>query len=72
VQYANYLISDRVLFGSDYPVIQPDRWLRDWEEVGFRPEVRRAILFDNANRLLKLGLEYTGAEFAPSGGGAAS
>jgi len=67
VQYANYLISDRVLFGSDYPVIQPDRWLRDWEEVGFRPEVRRAILFDNANRLLNLGLEYTGPEFTPAG-----
>ncbi|MCE7928747.1 MAG: amidohydrolase [Chloroflexi bacterium CFX7] len=59
-QYANFLISDRVLFGSDYPVIQPDRWLRDWNEVGFRDEVRRGILFDNANRLLGLNLEYTG------------
>lgn len=60
IQYANFLISDKVLFGSDYPVIQPDRWLRDWNEVGFRDEVRRRILFDNANRLLGLNLQYTG------------
>jgi predicted TIM-barrel fold metal-dependent hydrolase len=60
IQYANFLISDRVLFGSDYPVMQPDRWFRDWDQVGFRDEVRKGILFDNANRLLSLDLEYTG------------
>ncbi len=60
VQYANFLISDRVMFGSDYPLLQPDRWFRDFPEVGFREEVRRGIVFDNANRLLKLGLDYTG------------
>lgn len=60
IQYANFLISDRVLFGSDYPVIQPDRWLKDWKEVSFRDEVRRGILFDNANRLLGLDLTYSG------------
>jgi len=60
IQYANFLISDRVLFGSDYPVIQPDRWLKDWKEVSFRDEVRRGILFENANRLLGLDLTYSG------------
>lgn len=54
VQYANTLIQDKVLFGSDYPVITPERWLRDFEQAGFRDEVRRKILFDNAARLLGL------------------
>ncbi|XRQ09869.1 amidohydrolase family protein, partial [Actinomadura welshii] len=33
VQYANTLLRDRVLFGSDFPVITPDRWLRDFAEL---------------------------------------
>lgn len=54
IQYANTLIKDKVMFGSDFPVFSPDRWLRDWEEVAFRDEVRPKILLENAKRLLKL------------------
>lgn len=54
VQYANTLLKDRVLFGSDYPLITPDRWMKDFLEAGFRPEVHQAILKDNAVRLLGL------------------
>jgi hypothetical protein len=55
VQYANTLLKDRILFGSDYPLITPDRWIKDFREAGFRPEVQPLILKDNAVRLLKLG-----------------
>lgn len=55
VQYANTLLKDRVLFGSDYPLITPDRWMKDFEEAGFRDEVKPLILKGNAMRLLKLG-----------------
>jgi hypothetical protein len=54
VQYANRLLQDKVLFGSDYPAIQPERWLRDFEAADFKEEVRQKILLDNARRLLKL------------------
>jgi uncharacterized protein len=54
VQYANTLLKDRVLFGSDYPMITPDRWLRDFEEADFKDEVRPLILKENAARFLKL------------------
>ena len=57
VHYANTMIPDKVLFGTDYPLITPERWLRDFEAAPFRDEVRGKILFDNANRLLNLGLE---------------
>jgi predicted TIM-barrel fold metal-dependent hydrolase len=54
VQYANTLLKDRILFGSDFPLISPDRWLKDFDEVGFKPDVKPLILKENAKRLLKL------------------
>ncbi|MGE0799589.1 MAG: amidohydrolase family protein [Lautropia sp.] len=54
VQYANTLLRDRVLFGSDFPLITPERWLRDFEQAGFRDEVKPLILKENAVRLLGL------------------
>lgn len=43
-----------MLFGSDFPLITPDRWPKDFAEVGFKDEVRPLILKENAKRLLKL------------------
>jgi len=54
VQYANTLLKDRMLFGSDWPLISPDRWIKDFEEAGFRDEVKPLILKSNAMRLLQL------------------
>ncbi len=55
VHYANSLLQDKVLFGSDYPVITPDRWLSDFEELDMKPHVRPKILKENAVTLLGLG-----------------
>jgi uncharacterized protein len=54
VRYANTQLRDRVLFGSDYPMITPDRWLADFEQADFKDEVRPLILKENAARLLGL------------------
>ena len=54
IQYANTQLRDRVLFGSDFPLITPDRWLRDFEQAPFKDEVRPLILKENAARLLGL------------------
>jgi uncharacterized protein len=54
VQYANTLLKRKVLFGSDYPVITPDRWLADFEKIDIRPDVRPLILKENAARLFGL------------------
>jgi predicted TIM-barrel fold metal-dependent hydrolase len=51
VHYANSLIQDRVLFGTDWPVIPIDRWMREFEELPFKDTVRQKILKDNARRL---------------------
>jgi predicted TIM-barrel fold metal-dependent hydrolase len=55
VQYANTLLRHKVLFGSDFPVITPDRWLADFEKLSIKPEVRPLILKENAAKLLGLG-----------------
>jgi uncharacterized protein len=54
VQYANTLIKNKVLFGSDHPMITTDRWLADFANAAFRDEVRPLILKENAARLLGL------------------
>jgi uncharacterized protein len=54
VRYANSLLQDKVLFGSDYPLITPDRWLADFGKLDIKPQVRPKILKDNAVRVLKL------------------
>jgi hypothetical protein len=54
VQYAKTLAQGKVLFGSDYPVISPERWLTDFDALGFDEAVRRKVLIDNARRLLNL------------------
>jgi hypothetical protein len=55
VQYANTLLKHKVLFGSDYPLITPDRWMADFEKIAIRDEVRPLILKENALRLFGLG-----------------
>jgi hypothetical protein len=54
IQYANTLLRTKVLFGSDYPVITPDRWLADFEKLDIKDEVRPLIVKENAVRLLQL------------------
>jgi predicted TIM-barrel fold metal-dependent hydrolase len=45
----------QTLFGSDYPLITPDRWLDDFADLELDPEVTSAILKENAMLLLDLG-----------------
>ena len=43
-----------MLFGSDFPLIQPDRWIKDFLDAGFKPEVHELILKQNAVRALNI------------------
>ena len=51
VQYANTIIQDKVLFGSDWPAIKLEVWLEDFEQLPIKPEVRQKIMLDNAKKL---------------------
>jgi predicted TIM-barrel fold metal-dependent hydrolase len=54
VQYINTRLRTKMLFGSDFPLIAPDRWLADFEKLPIRDEVRPLVLKENAARLLGL------------------
>ncbi len=54
VHYANSLIQDRVLFGTDWPVIGIDRWLGEFADLPIKDSVRPKILKENARRLLSI------------------
>ena len=51
-QHANHGLGHKFLFGSDYPLIPPARWLGAFAEAGFKPEIHQAILRDNAFGLM--------------------
>lgn len=54
VRAAGGLLREKVLFGTDYPLITPERWLADFAELGVDPALHRAILKDTTARLLGL------------------
>ena len=54
VKYVNSRISDKALFGSDWPGITSDRWIAEFAELGIKPEVHRKVMLDNALRVLGL------------------
>jgi len=54
IQYANSLLKKKMLFGSDYPMITPDRWLADFSAINIKEVVRPLILKENAMRLFGL------------------
>ncbi len=55
VRQLSTLLRSKVLFGSDFPVLTPDRWMASFDELGVKDEAKPLILKDNAARLLGLG-----------------
>jgi len=54
VKYANSILKKKVLFGSDWPMISPEKWLGAFENIDIKDELRPDILKNNAARLLGL------------------
>lgn len=54
INETNTRLQDKVLFGSDFPYLPPDRWLAGFDQLQIREEVRPKILLENAKRILRL------------------
>lgn len=54
VHYCNSWGQDKVLFGTDWPVIDPERAMRDVAELELRPEPLRKLLRGNAEKVFGL------------------
>ncbi|HVW17261.1 MAG TPA: amidohydrolase family protein [Solirubrobacteraceae bacterium] len=54
VHYANSLLRERVLFGTDWPALSPERWIAEFDKLDVKEEVRPLVLKENAVRMLGL------------------
>ncbi|MFC4408500.1 amidohydrolase family protein [Haloarchaeobius iranensis] len=54
LHYAKTLLKDKVMFGTDYPMLDPQKWLHQFAELDFPEEVQRKILWENAEEFLGL------------------
>ncbi|MFC8181419.1 amidohydrolase family protein [Rhodococcus sp. NPDC057297] len=54
VRNINSLLKHKALFGSDFPVLTPDRWIKDFAELGIKDEVVPLIMKENAIGVLGL------------------
>src|ERR1700744_4426808 len=52
MRYINSILQDKMLFGSDWPVITPDRWLSDFAKLDIREEIRPKVMKANARKIL--------------------
>ena len=55
IRAASGMLRHKVLFGTDYPLITPQRWLDDFAALEVRPEAVPLILKGNAVQVLGLG-----------------
>lgn len=53
VRAANSRLQDKVLFGTDYPLITPQKWFGAFEKLELKDEVRPKILKANATELFR-------------------
>jgi hypothetical protein len=56
LHYAGTVLKEKVMFGTDYPMIRPGRWLGQFEEyTDYSDAVQRKLLWENAEAFLGLG-----------------
>ena len=54
VHYANSYGKHKVLFGTDWPVIDPERAVQEIDDLGFRDDAKQMLMRDNALRVFNL------------------
>ena len=54
IREANSRLRHKVLFGSDFPYLKPDEWIREFDKLHIRDGVRPDLLIENAKKVLGL------------------
>ncbi len=47
-------LKNKVLFGSDFPAIDPEMWVQEFKSLGYPKEVEDKVLFGNAKKILQI------------------
>ena len=64
VRYLDSYGRDKVLFGTDWPVIDPERAVKEIDELKLRPQTMQKLMRDNALRVFRLPASATAAKAA--------
>jgi len=70
MRYANSVMPEKFLYGSDFPLLDPDRWLAEFSRFELKDGVREAIMYGNACRLL--GIDPSRFALPPTAGSPAN
>jgi predicted TIM-barrel fold metal-dependent hydrolase len=54
IPYINGILKNKMLFGSDFSVLTPDRWIEDFGRIGIKPEVLLLVMKQNFIKFLGL------------------
>ncbi|AFK21502.2 amidohydrolase (plasmid) [Haloferax mediterranei ATCC 33500] len=55
LHYAKTVLQDKVMFGTDYPMIRPEQWFESFDDhFDASDEVKRKLLWENAEEFLEL------------------
>ena len=54
-RFMNSVLKDQILYGTDWPTMDHQRTLKEWREMGLKPEVLERLLAGNARALIKHG-----------------
>jgi predicted TIM-barrel fold metal-dependent hydrolase len=54
VHYARTILKNKVMFGTDWPLITVERWMKEFDEYGFDDKTKRKIYLENALKVLKI------------------
>ena len=59
VHNINTLVQDKAFFGTDFPMMTPERWLNEFRELPLKDTVRPKILLHNAAKFLGIEVPST-------------
>ena len=51
-RFINSVLKDQILYGTDWPVMDHQRTLGEWREMGLKPEVLENLLVSNSISLI--------------------
>jgi len=54
LHYAKTVLQDKVMFGTDYPMLDPEKWMNQFANLEYGEDVQRKLLWENAEDFLDL------------------
>ena len=51
-RFMNSVLKDQILYGTDWPTMDHQRTVKEWEAIELKLEVRKALMVGNARKLI--------------------